>query len=758
MYRSLLLCCICMCSLLLQAQQAETFHAHLNKEMYLPGETVWFKAYIFNNNLPSETSSLFAVLYDENGKLVETKQLPVFLGTSEGSFKIPDSIASSHLFLNLFTKNTLPENRAKTYNKIFSLYQGKSTDILNNQQTGKIMVDAAAEGGNLVAQMPNLIFIKAYGANGSPVSTSLAVKSMKAELIDSVMTDRMGMASFSLQPAAGEQYYITWKDAGGEQQKLLQAPLITGAVLHSEISNSNLFYVVKTNSTTDNLKDLKVLLLNAKDTLFWQAISFKNSQSYIGKMSTDSISPGLFKLVLLDKAGNIVQQKNIVISKNINPVVKTLAVSQQKKGKNIIEITMPADDTYYLSASVSAAEFSSQETQTSITDELLLSRSQNGLAHVISNHKLADLFVNVHAPTYKYIVPNQQDNYLSVAVSSKESVPANAELDLVVTDKGYGKQFYKVKQSAPGVFTAKDLLFYDSAKMHFQVAGNKELSANLSLRAEPFPMPASSVQSLPSMPVQYESGYINRFSADAALLAQKETLTFNDEQTMQNVVVNSKYVNPVTKRLMQIEDQYATGMFKGLARGTQLNVLDDPTAQNSDPFNYILYRAGSIAVRGTIGSRSIISTRQNGGGPLLLFIDENPADFFMLESIQMSRVAYIKIIVGVVITAGGVSDNGAIYVYSKKGNEEKSITMKSAIVKGYDFPEEFRMPDYSIKDSDKQPDYRSALYWDANIVTDKNNRSFKIEYYNNDVSKGQVLTVKGISSSGDIIEYKKIIQ
>ncbi|RYD80538.1 MAG: hypothetical protein EOP53_07905 [Sphingobacteriales bacterium] len=176
MYRTLLLCCFCVSAIFLKAQQAETFHAHLNKEMYLPGETIWFKAYIFNNNLPSETSSIFAGLYDEKGKLLQSKQLPVFMGTSEGSFEIADSIASSYLYLNLFTKNTLPENRSKTYNKILGLYQGSKTNVLTNKLPEKVMVNAVAEGGNLVAQMPNLIFINAYNANEALYLPALRLK------------------------------------------------------------------------------------------------------------------------------------------------------------------------------------------------------------------------------------------------------------------------------------------------------------------------------------------------------------------------------------------------------------------------------------------------------------------------------------------------------------------------------------------------------------------------------------------------------
>jgi len=48
---------------------------------------------------------------------------------------------------------------------------------------------------------------------------------------------------------------------------------------------------------------------------------------------------------------------------------------------------------------------------------------------------------------------------------------------------------------------------------------------------------------------------------------------FNEERTIQNVTVKSKYVNPITKRILELDDKYATGMFKGLARGYQFKCL-----------------------------------------------------------------------------------------------------------------------------------------------------------------------------------------
>ncbi|MFM6923886.1 MAG: hypothetical protein ACKOU7_00155, partial [Ferruginibacter sp.] len=82
----------------------EKIHIHFDKESYLPGETIWFKAYLFEENLPSERSTNFyAAIYDDKGKLIKQQISPVFTGSSEGHFDIPDTLKSSQLICRAYT-------------------------------------------------------------------------------------------------------------------------------------------------------------------------------------------------------------------------------------------------------------------------------------------------------------------------------------------------------------------------------------------------------------------------------------------------------------------------------------------------------------------------------------------------------------------------------------------------------------------------------------------------------------------------------
>ena len=56
----------------------EKIHLQLDKNLYRPGETVWFKAYIFTGADPSMLSrNFYAELSDPSGRILERKVYPV---------------------------------------------------------------------------------------------------------------------------------------------------------------------------------------------------------------------------------------------------------------------------------------------------------------------------------------------------------------------------------------------------------------------------------------------------------------------------------------------------------------------------------------------------------------------------------------------------------------------------------------------------------------------------------------------------------
>lgn len=357
------------------------------------------------------------------------------------------------------------------------------------------------------------------------------------------------------------------------------------------------------------------------------------------------------------------------------------------------------------------------------------------------------------------IVP---DDYLSVKLDYRDgnkALPKKTSLTLITNDKAAGKQFFTLQANSPNTYNMSGLQFYDSAKVYFQVNEYKAFSDYLRIEM------ADALQPSPSIdPLDERYFSIKRRANESELYFDNyfENLhkSFNELQTLQSVVVKSKYVNPITKRLEELDNKYASGMFRGLARGYQLNALDDPATERSlDVYSYIVFRIMGLAVGGPVGSRQIVNSSFKGGVPIL-FINESEAPPQTLETVSTSQLAYVKYVPGIVIGGSFVSDAGALFVYTKKGDEPGSqpTSMKKSTLKGYDISNVFKVIDHSNATSSSTADYRSTLYWNPYLILDKANRVANITYYNNDVAKKHLITVRGYRADGTLVELRQLVE
>src|SRR5688572_28685271 len=82
----------------------EKLYLHFDKSYYNPGETIWFKAYIFASNIPSSISTtIYAELIDDKGKIVERKTAPVVMSSAAAAFDLSPSITSSVVYVRAYT-------------------------------------------------------------------------------------------------------------------------------------------------------------------------------------------------------------------------------------------------------------------------------------------------------------------------------------------------------------------------------------------------------------------------------------------------------------------------------------------------------------------------------------------------------------------------------------------------------------------------------------------------------------------------------
>src|SRR5258708_39384565 len=71
----------------------EKVHIQFDKKLYNPGETIWFKAYMFTGADPSLFSkNFYAELSDPEGNILQRKVYPVSESSAAGNFGLPQIV------------------------------------------------------------------------------------------------------------------------------------------------------------------------------------------------------------------------------------------------------------------------------------------------------------------------------------------------------------------------------------------------------------------------------------------------------------------------------------------------------------------------------------------------------------------------------------------------------------------------------------------------------------------------------------------
>ena len=100
------------------------YYAHIDKELYLPDENIWFKIYIHNPYmLDANASNIYVDLVDENKKVLHHQVYLTYLSSINGQVKIPNNYAFSQVNLIIYQLN---DNKEK-----FNYYQ-KEISVLNH--------------------------------------------------------------------------------------------------------------------------------------------------------------------------------------------------------------------------------------------------------------------------------------------------------------------------------------------------------------------------------------------------------------------------------------------------------------------------------------------------------------------------------------------------------------------------------------------------------------------------------------------------
>ncbi|MBO2008340.1 MG2 domain-containing protein [Hymenobacter negativus] len=219
----------------------EKLFLHLDRPLYLSGETMWFKAYAVDATY-SRPLTLSSVAYVE---VLDASQRPVLQGkvalakaTGQGSFVLPASLPAGNYTVRAYTswmKNFSPE----------AYFHTTVTVINAAAASGASSKDSAAadarffpEGGNLVRGLRSRVAFKITDKAGHGAAAEGKVLNQSGTVVATFRTARLGMGSFAFTPAAGPDTYTAIVTLANHQTVSHKLPAVfeQGYVLRLEDS------------------------------------------------------------------------------------------------------------------------------------------------------------------------------------------------------------------------------------------------------------------------------------------------------------------------------------------------------------------------------------------------------------------------------------------------------------------------------------------------------------------------------------------
>ena len=127
---------------------------HFDREVYLAGETAWFKAYLLADYQPDTIStSLYVELLNSNQSLIVRKIIPVLDGRTMGQFELSDTLSSGAYFIRAYTPSMLNAAPGQVGDFVFqkSIYVfGKTTEQPKPATSNSLRLEFFPESGNFV--------------------------------------------------------------------------------------------------------------------------------------------------------------------------------------------------------------------------------------------------------------------------------------------------------------------------------------------------------------------------------------------------------------------------------------------------------------------------------------------------------------------------------------------------------------------------------------------------------------------------------
>ncbi len=764
----------------------EKIYIHYDRPYYNSGETIWFKAYLLSGNLPSMISStMYAELIDDKGNVMERKTMPVYAGSASGDFALPDTMRASMVYVRAYTPWMLNFDSSFLYLKpirVITAQEKAST----TKRDPKFTLTFFPEGGDLIENVETRVAFKATDDQGFPIKIKGDIVDNKGQKVSSFTDAHDGMGFFPLLPATGLTYKAVWKDSKNQQRETpLPVAKSSGVVLNVTNLGNNITYSLSRNENVPaDQRVFKVMAQMQQQMVYMARINLTAKNKVIAPIPADQLPDGIMQVTLFTDQGQAIAERIVFVNHDTYYFITDLHATTKNlapKAKNVLQIDI--GDTLVSNISIAVTDAGTntfQRDEENIYSHILLSSDIKGYVYnpayyfsstADSVQQHLDLVMMTNGwRRFKWeditagkwpVIKNYPKPYVTVDGKILGLMPSELvgkDLTMILQTKKNNTQVLSVPVNQKGEFSVNNLIFYDTAKMYYQINNdkNKKLTstASFDFRNSFIRFPDKPFANLlPVLKPVLPDSSAQKKNERIAKLRRDEFFEGQKVKTLEGVEVTSRKISVE----QQMDKEYTSGFFSGGDGYTFVTADDNLAASSMSVLDYLQGKVAGLQISTTGPSGGSLSWR---GGTPALFLNEMNADVSLIQSTPMSDVAMIKVFRPPFMGAPGGGSGGAVAIYTKKGAARNSeVTgLSFTNVVGYTPVREFFSPNYDAGADRNKGDFRSTLYWNPYLVFDKFTRRLLIPFYNNDNCKKIRVVIEGVNEQGKLTREEKYFE
>ncbi|WP_047416949.1 MG2 domain-containing protein [Cellulophaga sp. Hel_I_12] len=801
-------------------ESPEKVYVQTDKDIYVNGETVWYKAYLLDgvtHNISDKSNVVYVELVNaQDSVVVQQKLFAESVGVA-GNIDIPESLGEGNYRLSAYSKYMLNEKQPAIFSKQIAIWkpENKVSKMIpaprskerpsTTKPDNKLTVDFFPEGGTLIYGIENTLGIKITNAKGNEISTYGKIVDQNNSFIKDFETFEFGLGKVSYSPEAGKTYYASITIEGQEKKYNLPTPENKGYVLNV-VQTPEYITIKATSNINDGLKG-SLLVGHSRGRVFLSHTKESSDPSFLIKIPMETMVDGVAHFTLFTSAGEPVCERLIFINNPDNDYtlkIETPLANYQKRQKVdvalILESMQGKEPSGSFSASVISKAAKTGHAAQNIESWLLLNSDLGGTVQnagfffeeeTAKKRFLLDALMLTHGWrrfVWKEMLNNNVSENLvyepekGIMISGKTTAfdnkyqPKASKVKLLLIDA----DFYQEQKATElnGDFSFGPFFFQDSIPLVLQstpITKAKNKSDNdFSIQVETR-QPAINYSNLSqpetnTLAYKYPKEYIDvasqkkqvDFILNPNTIRLEEVVVTEKEKTRKEIIDEriSKVVfhNEPTHRVFADSIIGGAGSYNSIYEMLRglVGIRERLTMGTFNP--YAEPANDSTSTTSTLGEEKI--------GPTYL-LNGAPIPFEFVNTINTFDVEFIDVLIGPAAAPYGMRGGGLVIAIYLKGvlnlsglekNKTPNPNILNSTFKGFYKTREFYSPNYAIVDQeDGLQDFRTTLHWQPDIIINEQGAP-SLNFYTGDVSGSYMIHVEGITEDGTPVSASQFFE